>query len=105
MKNNYEFRRAYSRGKSAVSRNLVVYCRRNKSSENRLGITVSAKLGCAVVRNRTRRRLREIYRLNESKLSPGWDIVIVSRGRGTTAGYRELEADFLSLAGQLGLLP
>ncbi|MGM9522673.1 MAG: ribonuclease P protein component [Oscillospiraceae bacterium] len=104
LKNNFEFRRIYARGKSAVSRNIVLYCRRNKSSSNRLGITVSAKLACAVRRNRVRRRLREVYRLNEHRLSPGWDIVIVVRGRGILAPYSALEGDFLALAEKLELI-
>ena len=104
LKKNYEFRRVYSKGSSAVSPRIVVYCRKNGGRTNRLGITVSAKLGHAVQRNRTRRRLREIYRLNESSLLSGYDIVIVSRSRGMAAPYSQLEADFLELTGKLGLL-
>ena len=83
---------------------MVVYCRRNGGRGNRLGITVSAKLGCAVERNRVRRRLREIYRLNEQRFLPGMDLVIVVRSRGIRAPYGALNAEFLSLAGKLELL-
>ena len=62
LKQNHLFRRLYRRGASAADRNLVIYCRRNGQNENRIGLTVSAKLGHAVRRNRLRRRLREIYR-------------------------------------------
>ena len=60
MKENSLFRRLYARGKSAANSYLVIYCRKNGSTENRIGYTVSKKLGHAVVRNRVRRRLREI---------------------------------------------
>ena len=62
LKKNSDFRRLYSKGQSAVNPYVVVYCRRNREKVNRLGYTVSTKLGHAVVRNRVRRRLREIYR-------------------------------------------
>ena len=83
---------------------LVVYCRRNRGGENRLGYTVSTRLGHAVVRNRIRRRLREIVRLNAPALKQGWDLVIVARSRSVGADYRKLEAAYLQACGKLGLL-
>jgi len=65
--------------------------------ENRLGVTVSVKLGGAVQRNRIRRRLKEIYRLNEEKLFSGNDVVIVARMRSKYAGFSELETSVMSL--------
>lgn len=103
LKENRQFRLLYAKGKSAVSGTLVLYCRKNRVGKSRLGITVGGKLGCAVVRNRVRRRLREIYRTNEDKLVPGYDIVVVARGRAVSARYGALEQNFLSLAGRLGL--
>ena len=104
LKENYEFRRMYQRGKSAVSGSMVVYCRKNNLPENRIGLTVSAKLGHAVVRNRIRRRLREVYRLNEALFQPGWDIVVVARGRAISANFKELTGAYLSLAKKAGIL-
>lgn len=83
---------------------LVVYCRRNKTGENRLGYTVSVKLGHAVVRNRVRRRLREVVRLNAPRMKTGWDIVLVARSRCIGAPWRKLEAAFLSACDKLDLL-
>ncbi len=103
LKNNYEFRRLYSKGKSAASPYAVVYCRRNRSPVNRLGLTVSTKLGKAVRRNRIRRRFKEIYRLNEDKFGTGYDIVIVARSKSRNAPYRVLEADFMKLCLSLGI--
>ena len=94
LKQNHEFRRLYSKGKSAVAPSLVVYCRKNGLGHNRLGITVSTKLGGAVVRNRARRRLREAYRLSAQHLLPGYDLVLVARTRVLTVPFRQLMGQF-----------
>ena len=104
LKKNSDFRRLYARGKSAVNPYMVVYCRRSKEKNNRLGYTVSTKLGHAVVRNRVRRILREIYWLNAHKLSSGYDIVIVARTRCVGGDYWKMEKAFLSACEKLGLL-
>ena len=104
LKLNHLFRRLYQKGKSAANKYLVIYCRRNGSEENRIGYTISAKLGHAVVRNRVRRRLREIYRLNEHKFRPGFDLVVVARSRAVHAPYGKLESAYLHLAKKLNLL-
>ena len=104
LKKNSDFRRLYARGKSAATPYLVLYCRPNRRGENRLGYTVSTKLGHAVVRNRVRRRLREIYRLHEGEFRQGWDLVIVARSCAAEAAYGELEKQLLRAAGRLGLL-
>ena len=101
---NYEFKRLYNKGRSAASKCVVVYCIKHGREENRLGITVSTKLGGAVQRNRIRRRLKEIYRLNELRLRTGHSIVLVARQRSRYAGWSELEASVLSLFGKSGLL-
>lgn len=103
LKFNHVFRRLYRRGNSAVNKYLVLYCRKNGSQENRIGLTVNAKLGHAVARNRLRRQLREIYRLHEGQFQPGWDLVVVARTRAMGAPYQKLEQAYLSLADQLGL--
>jgi ribonuclease P protein component len=104
VKENYEFRRMYSKGKSGVSSYLVVYFRPNRCGNNRLGVTVSAKLGHAVVRNRIRRRIREIFRLNQPKLKQGYDMIVVARGRSVRASYQEMDRAFLSVCRKLELL-
>ena len=104
LKLNHVFRRLYRKGLSAADRYLVLYCRKNGTQYNRLGLTVNAKLAHAVKRNRVRRQLREIYRLNEQALVRGEDIVIVVRSRAIGANYHVLERSFLTLAAQLKLL-
>ena len=73
---------------------MVMYTLRNRLGYNRLGITVGSKVGGAVVRNRVRRRIREIYRLNEHKLSRSVDIVVVARVSCRDATYKEMERAF-----------
>ena len=99
LKENYLFRRLYQRGKTAADGRIALYVRRNGGRENRLGFTVSTKVGCAVVRNRVRRRLREIYRLHEASLKNG-----VARVRSAHSTYRQLDSSFLKLADKLGLI-
>ena len=103
LKLNHIFRRLYSSSGHGNSY-LVLYARRNRSATNRVGVTVSKKLGCAVVRNRVRRRLREIYRLHEDRFSPGWDIVVVARSRCVSAPFDKLTEAYLSLAQKAGIL-
>ena len=103
LKQNHEFRRLYHKGKSAVSPYFAIYCRKTGRQESRLGITTGVKLGHAVKRNFVRRRIRELYRTNESTFVPGYDIVVVARTRAIFGRYSELERSFLQLMKKLGL--
>ena len=104
IKKNYEFKRLYNKGKSSASQYVAVYCRSNGTNFSRLGITVSGKIGGAVIRNRIRRRLKEIYRLNEKSLKPGFDIVIAARKKCIYATYHEIETSVLTVFRKLNLL-
>ena len=103
LKLNHIFRRLYA-SPAQANGYLVLYARRNRTAQNRVGVTVGKKLGHAVVRNRVRRRLREVYRLNEAKFAPGWDIVVVARSRCITADFQKLTQAYLSLAEKAGIL-
>ena len=103
LKLNHIFRRLY-RSNGQANSCLVLYARKNRTQTNRVGITVSKKLGKAVVRNRVRRRLREVYRLNEDRFTSGWDIVVVARSRCVEASFERLTGAYLSLAEKAGLL-
>ena len=105
LKGNASFRRLYHRGASAANRCLVMYCGRNRSRKNRVGLTVSAKLGHAVVRNRVRRRFRELYRLHKPEMQPGFDVILVARGRAVRSTYQQLDETYLRLLRQAGLVP
>ena len=103
LKLNHIFRRLYHTSGQADAF-LVLYARRNRTEGNRVGITVSKKLGKAHIRNRVRRRIREVYRLNEDKFRSGWDIVVVARSRAVDAPFEKLTASYLSLAKKAGIL-
>ena len=103
LKLNHIFRRLYSTS-GQNSPFLVLYAKKNRLNQNRVGITVSKKLGKAHIRNRVRRRFREVYRLNEEAFLPGWDIVIVARHRAIDADFAKLTAAYLQLADKAGLL-
>ena len=103
LKENHVFRRLYHRGATAGNRLLVVYCLRNGTGHSRLGLTVSAKLGHAVVRNRVRRRIREIFRLSQGKMKQGYDCIVVARTRAAHADYWELKRAFEKTCKKLDL--
>lgn len=104
LKENRQFRRLYAKGNSVVTPYLVVYFQKNGKDYNSLGITVSKKVGNAVVRNRVRRRLKEIYRTNEDAFCKGYHIVIVARVRAVHASYQKMEQAMLSACKKKQLL-
>lgn len=99
---NNDFRRLYARGKSYVTPVVVVYVMKNRAKTLRVGITTSKKIGNAVLRNRSRRVIREAFRSLAGKVRPGFDIVLVARGKTpyvkSTDVLRHLERQ-LSAAG------
>jgi len=102
---NRTFRALYRRGKTAARRTMAVYvCKNRLKTVNRLGLTVSVKLGGAVRRNRIRRRIKEAYRLSEGRLKSGYDVVIVARSAAHSAEFSRLTDDLLSIAAELSLL-
>ena len=103
LKLNHIFRRLYHTTAYADGL-LVLYARKNRTECNRIGITVSKKLGKAHVRNFVRRRLREVYRIHEGEFQPGWDIVVVARSRAVDCKFAKLEKSYLALAKKAGIL-
>ena len=103
VKENHVFRRIYRKGQSSVQSALVVYCQKNRQGKTRLGVTVSTKLGKAVVRNRVRRRIREIFRLSQGKMKQGYDCIVVARTRAAHADYWELKRAFEKTCKKLDL--
>jgi len=83
---------------------LVVYFKKNRYGQNRLGITVSKKVGNAVTRNRVRRLIKENYRLMEAEVRDGFDVVVVARARMAEADFHACRAALYSLFGKCGLL-
>ena len=92
IKENREFMFLYKKGKSYCADCLVIYVRKNKNRGLRLGITVTKKIGKAVVRNRIRRRIRESFSANLNEISPCCDVIIVARSKAAESSYAELNS-------------
>lgn len=103
IKKNEDFRKCYRTGRSFVDRDLVLYVCGNGLMRNRIGISVSKKVGNSVVRHRIKRLIRESYRLHEKMFNSGLDIVVVARSRAKDAGYHRVEGALLNLAGKAGI--
>lgn len=88
---NNDFKRIYAKGKSYVTPFLVAYVMKNRSQCVRVGITTSKKIGNAVLRNRSRRVIREAYRRLAPFVKPGYDLVFVARGRTSRMKSHEIE--------------
>ena len=97
LKSPKDFRHAYQKGKSIVNSNLVLYYRKNLKDQYRIGFSVSKKVGKAVVRNKVKRKLREVCRLNEKIFPQGLDLIFVARVRVKDASYRTIERSLLDL--------
>lgn len=104
LKLNKNFRFLYYKGGSEVSKTLVFYFKKNKSGANRLGITVSKKVGKAVTRNRVRRLIKENYRLRENSIKDGYDVVIVARTRAAESDFLKIGRDMQFLLRKCDLL-
>ncbi len=100
MKKTDDFRNCYENGKSIADKFIVVYVWKNGSSQNRIGISCSKKVGNSVVRHRFARLVREAYRLHEDMFISGLDIVVVARACARDVGYFDIESSLLSLAGK-----
>ncbi len=103
IKLNRDFKRLYYKGGCAGCDLIVIYYKKTKAQCNRLGITVGTKIGCAVVRNRVKRLIRESYRLMEDELLKGLEIVIVARSKAGFASYKEISGAMRRLFKQKGL--
>jgi ribonuclease P protein component len=94
---NKDFQNVYKKGKSHANRYLVMYVLNNETSENRLGISVSKKVGNSVVRHRITRLIKESYRLQKETFNKGYDIVVVARTSAKEKTYGEIESALLHL--------
>ena len=98
LKKNQDFQTVYRGGKSYANKYLVMYVLENGTSQNRLGISVSKKVGNSIVRHRLTRLIRESYRLQEDMFSSGRDIVVIARGAAKGKNYRDIESALIHLA-------
>lgn len=104
LKKNEDFRKVYRKGRSYGNRQLVLYVLENSSGNNRLGISVSKKVGNSVVRHRLTRLIRESYRLHEEEFERGLDLVVIARTAAKDATYHEIESALLHVGKKQNIL-
>ena len=97
LKKNMDFQNVYKNGKSYANKYLVMYVIENNLNKNRIGISVSKKVGNSVIRHRITRLIRESYRLQEEMFNSSLDIVVIARGSAKEVGYKEIESALLHL--------
>lgn len=99
LKKNRDFQNVYRKGKSYANRYLVMYVLENETDGNRLGISVSKKVGNSVIRHHLTRLIRESYRLHEDMFNSGLDIVVIARSTARDISYQETESALMHLGG------
>lgn len=98
IKNNLKFKEIYHSGKSFANKYLIMYVLENQTDKNRIGISVSKKVGNSVIRHRVTRLIRESYRLNEDMFNSGLDIVVIARVGARGKNYQDINSALLHLA-------
>lgn len=104
IRKNIEFRAVYRKGKSFSNQLLVLYVIKNRKELNRVGISVSKKVGKSVIRSRVKRLISESYRLNKNSIKKGHDLVFIARTAANDKGYFEIEKSLKNLFKRAGLL-
>ena len=104
LKKNRDFQNVYKNGKSKANKYLVMYVLENQLDSNRLGISVSKKVGNSVIRHHLTRLIRESYRLNKDMFNSGLDIVVIARESAKDRKYKEIESALLHLGKINGIL-
>ena len=94
VKKYFDFKKAYDKGKSFGNRNLILYVRKNNLDYSRMGITISKKTGKAVIRNKIKRQMKEIYRNYESNIKEGYDLIFIVRRNVPDISFKDLESAF-----------
>ena len=97
LKKNRDFQTVYNKGKSLANSYLVMYVMDNGLEKNRLGISVSKKVGNSIVRHRLTRLIRESYRLSEEHFRSGIDIIVIARAGAKEKGYHQIESALIHL--------
>ncbi len=104
LRKNMEFKKVYKFGKNYWNRNLILYVRKNGLEDTRVGYTITKKIGNSVVRNKLRRRMKEIYRLNFHRIKKGYDLIFIPKKNIVDISYDELESSMIHIMKIAGVL-
>lgn len=104
IRKNVEFKKVYKLGKNYWNRNLILYVKKNDKKVTRVGYTITKKIGNAVTRNRLRRMMKEVYRLNFHNIKEGYDLVFIAKKKLVGISYKELESSMLHIMSLAKLL-
>lgn len=100
-----DFKKAYASGRSVANRYLVLYYLKRDQEENRLGFSISKRVGSAVERNRLKRRLNEIYRSRQAEIKKAYDLAVICRAKAASLSFQNLEGAFIDVLVKAGLKP
>lgn len=92
LRNSQQFSNVYTNGRSKANKYLIMYILENNTGINRLGISVSKKVGNSVIRHRVKRLIKESYRLQENMFNSGLDIVVIARGSASSISFNEMDS-------------
>lgn len=104
IRKNVEFKKVYKHGKNYWNRNLILYVKKNDKKVTRVGYTITKKIGNAVTRNRLRRMMKEVYRLNFHNIKEGYDLVFIAKKKLVGISYKELESSMIHIMSLAKLL-
>ena len=104
LRKNIQFQTVYHNGQSYGTKLFVMYVMKNSTDRNRLGISVSKKVGNSIIRHRVKRLVHENYRLHENMFNSGLDIVVIARPSAATANYQEVERALIYLGNRLHII-
>jgi ribonuclease P protein component len=97
LKSNMEFQKIYNKGKNYWNRNLILFVKKNDLGYTRVGYTITKKIGNSVVRNRIRRQMKEVYRLNFYRIEKGYDLIFIPKKNIIDISFKELESAILHI--------
>ncbi|WP_422485780.1 ribonuclease P protein component [Gudongella sp. DL1XJH-153] len=92
LRKNMEFRKVYKARKNFWNRNLILYIRKNGTEETRIGVTITKKVGNAVVRNKLKRRIKELNSAYIANLKSGYDIVVIPKKNAVDLSFKDLNS-------------
>lgn len=104
IRKNREFRNVYKKGRSISNRYLVLYIKKNGKDLSRLGISVSKKVGKAVIRNKVKRRIRESYKLYSNEVAKGYDVIFIARVSSNNQDFKVINNSVVNLLKKAGIM-